>query len=86
MLNVSVHVSHVLNFVSQNIGMFHLSALAFIMSVFLTNMTDRDPVFYALHFLIVLLANDQNNYIYITNDTSESYSVGNVFDLGQKYI
>ena len=26
--------------------MFHLSALAFIMSVFLTNMTDRDPVFY----------------------------------------
>ena len=58
MITVSVHVSRGLDFVSQTIGMFHLSVLAFIMSVFLTNKADRDPVFYTLHFLIVLLAND----------------------------
>ena len=54
MITVSVHVSCVLDFVSQTIylhGMFHLSALAFVMSVFLTNMTDRDPVFYTLQFV-----------------------------------
>ena len=56
MITVSVHVLRVLDFVSQTKRMFHLRALAFIMSVFLTNMTRRDPVFYKLHFLIVLLA------------------------------
>ena len=46
---------------------------------------DRNPMFYTLHFLNVLLANDWQFSIYIKHDTSESYSVGNVFDLGQKY-
>ena len=55
---VSVHVSCVLEFVLQTVGMFHLSALTFIMGVFPTSMTYTDPVFYTLHFLIVLLAND----------------------------
>ena len=59
MITVSVHVSRVLDFVSKTIGMFHLSVLAFIMSIFLTYMTDRELVFYTLHFLLVLLANDQ---------------------------
>ena len=58
MITVSVYVSRVLDFVSQNLC--QLRELAFIMSVFLTSMTDRDPwpVFNSLHFLIVLLAND----------------------------
>ena len=34
MITVPVHVSRVLDSVSQTIGMFHLSALAFIMGVF----------------------------------------------------
>ena len=37
MITVSVHASHILDFVSQTIGM---SALTFTMTVFLTNMTD----------------------------------------------
>ena len=60
-----------------------MSTVAFIISVFLTYMDIRDPVFYTLHFLIVLLANDYQFSIYIKHDTSESNSVGNVFDLGQ---
>ena len=45
MITVSVDVSRLLDFVSQNIGMCHLRVLAFIMSVFPTNMAYRDPVF-----------------------------------------
>ena len=57
-ITVSIHVSRVLDFDSQTIGMFHLIALAFIMGAFLTNKTRRDPVLYTLHVLIVLLVND----------------------------
>ena len=60
MIIISVHISRVLDFVSHTIGMFHLSALAFITNVFLTNMTDRDPMFYTLHFLIVFLQMTNN--------------------------
>ena len=66
MITVSIHVSRVLDFVSQNVGMCHLRELAFIMSVFPTCMTDRDHVFYTLHFLIVLLANDYNKFLSIS--------------------
>ena len=58
MITVFVHNGRLLDFVSQTKGI-HLSALAFIMSVmsvFLTNMTDRDPRFYTHRFACKWLA------------------------------
>ena len=79
-ISVSVHVSHMLDIVSQTIGMFHLSAFA---CVFLTNMTDRDTIHCIFSsFCLQMTSNFLHN---IKHDTSESNSVGNVFDLGQKY-
>ena len=84
MITVSVHVSRVLDFVSQATDMFHLSALAFIMSVFLTNMIDRDPAFCKLHFLIVL-TQMTNNFLSISSTTPVKATPWEMFLIWDNY-
>ena len=86
MITVSVYVSRVLDFVSQNIGMCHLSALAFIMSVFFRQTWPIETLCFrhCIFSLFCLQMIKQINSLYIKHDTSESNSMGKIVDLGQK--